>query len=96
MAAREVKGRASEPVVEYFPDTQTLIIGSGRYLADGDDVAKNVMVFFAAEEGETGWDEVAAIEIEFAETVLKPFVDAILTKYGVEPEQQSATPAPQA
>ena len=76
-----------QPTVLYYPDTQTLVIENGERRADGEHVAKGVMVFYAAEEGEEFDHDVSALTIENAEVTLKPFVDAILAKYGVNPQQ---------
>ena len=76
-----------QPTVLYYPDTQTLVIENGERRADGEHVAKGVMVFYAAGEGEEFDHDVSALTIANAESTLKPFVDAILAKYGVKPEQ---------
>ena len=76
-----------KPTVLYYPDTQTLVIENGERRADGEHVAKGVMVFYAAEEGEELDHDVSALTIANAEATLKPFVDAILAKYGVTPER---------
>ena len=74
--------------VQYSPETQTLYIGNGQPARMGDEFAKWVVVF-TDEDPEADQDaaaNVAAIQIDAAESVLKPFVDAILAKYGVKPE----------
>ncbi len=77
-----------EPSVQYYPDTQTLHIENGRPLTEGEDIAKGITVFYAKAPGEPDECEVSGITIEWAEHLLKPFVDAILAKYGVEPQQR--------
>lgn len=72
-----------KPTVLYYPDTQTLVIENGARRAEGEQVAKGVMVFYAEEEGGELDHDVTAVTIENAEVTLKPFVDAILAKHGV-------------
>ena len=73
-----------EPVVRYFPETQSLWIGNGNHLGEGETIAKDVVVFYGKEDDTTA----EGIRIEFAEHVLKPFVDAIIAKYGSSPERK--------
>ena len=77
-----------EPAVLYYPDTQTLVIENGERRAEGEHVAKGVTVFYAANEGEAIDHDVSGVTIENAEMTLKPFVDALLAKYGVTPTQR--------
>ena len=79
-----------KPTVLYYPDTQTLVIENGARRAEGEQVAKGVTAFFAEEEGGELDHEVSGITIDNAEFTLKPFVDAILAKYGARPEQPDA------
>ena len=76
-----------EPSVQYHPDTQTLHIENGLPLTEGEDIAEGITVFYAVTQGDQGICEVSGITIDFAEHLLKPFVDAILAKYGVNPQQ---------
>ena len=76
-----------KPAVLYYPDTQTLVIENGAWRAVGEQVAKGVTVFYVEEEGGELDHDVSGITIENAEVTLKPFVDAILAKYGVGTEQ---------
>lgn len=76
-----------EPAVLYYPDTQTLVIENGEHRAEGEHVAKGVTVFYAANEGAEIDHDVSGITIENAEMTLKPFVEALLAKYGVQPKQ---------
>ena len=85
MAEKRVIHSELEPTVLYYPDTQTLFIENGRSRAEGEHVAKGIMVFYAATTGAELDHEVSALTIEHAETTLKPFVDAILAKYGATP-----------
>ncbi len=71
-----------EPVVKYFPETQSLWIDSGKQLGEGETIAKGVVVFYNKEDNTLA----EGLRIEFAEHVLKPFVDAIVAKYGTNPE----------
>lgn len=70
-----------EPVVRYFPETQSLWIDSGKQLGEGETIAKGVVVFYNKEDGTMA----EGIRIELAEHVLKPFVDAIVAKYASKP-----------
>ena len=69
--------------VVYVPENQTLYIENGRLREDAEEMAEDILVYYDKD------DETAAVAlcIERAEAVLKPFVDAILTKYGVKPGQ---------
>ena len=67
-----------EPVVRYFPETQSLWIDSGKQLGEGETIAKGVVVFYSKEDGTVA----EGIRIELAEHVLKPFVDAIIARHG--------------
>ena len=84
-----------KPMVWYYSDTQTLVIENGARQAEGEHVAKGVVVFYAEEEGGELDHDVTAITVENAEVTLKPFVDAILAKYGVRRGQQLNAGEPQ-
>ncbi len=76
-----------KPVVRYFPETQSLWIESGKQLGEGETIASGAVVFYSKED-----DTLAeGVRIEFAEHVLKPFVDAIVAKYGAKPEPVTKT-----
>ena len=78
--------------VQYGPETQTLYIGNGQPARMGEEIAKWVVVFTDEDpEADNSVDDASpvSIQIDAAETVLKPFVDAILAKYGVRPGQPS-------
>ena len=78
-----------EPVVRYFPETQSLWIDSGKSLGEGETIAKGVVLFYGKD------DDTAAegVRIEFAEHVLKPFVDAIVEKHSTKPKRADHTAA---
>ena len=69
----------SEATVEYWAADQVLEIHNGKPLGDGEEIAQFITVFYDRECE----NEVVAVRLDFAESVLKPFVDAILAKYGL-------------
>ena len=76
-----------EPVVRYFPETQSLWIEGGKQLGEGETITSGVVVFYNKED-----DTLAeGVRIELAEHVLKPFVDAIIAKYGTKLEPVTKT-----
>ena len=85
--ADRVKRIELEPLptatVVYSPENQTLYIENGRLREDAEEMAENILIYYDKD------DETAAVAlcIDRAEQALKPFVDAILAKYGVKPEQ---------
>ena len=68
--------------VEYIPQSQVLLIENGQNSAVGDDFAEHIVVHYDNDDV-TAPASLTAIRIDHAEYVLKPFVDAILAKYGV-------------
>lgn len=76
-----------EPVVRYFPETQSLWIDSGKSLGEGETIAKGVVVFYGKEDNTAA----EGIRIELAEQALKPFVDAIIAKHAAKPGQVAET-----
>lgn len=82
----------SEATVKYWAADQVLEILNGKSLGEGEEIAQFITVFYDRENE----NEVVAIRLDFAESVLKPFVDAILAKYGVSPDnaktQKQTTP----
>ena len=74
------------PVVNviYSPPSQVLFIENGQSSAVGETIAGSLVVFYDKDADDTRGN-VVAIRIDRAEWVLKPFVDAILTKHGVNP-----------
>ena len=84
-----VKQTEWEPVpparVEYDPKGQILRIENGHKSAVGEEIAEDVIIHYDKDDDHAPASAVA-IRIDRAEAVLKPFVDAILVKYGVKPE----------
>ena len=69
--------------VKYFPDTQTLSIYTDRECHEGETLGDGLVVFYDSD------DKVAGFLVTYdAETILKPFVDAILAKRDAEVEEQ--------
>ena len=87
---RKVKRIELEPLpkatVVYIPETQTLYIENGRVREDAEEMADGVLVYYDKDDEASA----VALNIEQAEVVLKPCVDAILAKYGVNPAQTPA------
>ena len=80
-----------DAAVQYSPETQTLYISNGQPARMGEEIAKWVVVFTDEDpEAASSVDDASpvSIQIDAAETVLKPFVDAILAKYGLNPDKQ--------
>ena len=77
-------------IVEYSPRGQILRIETGQKSAVGEDMSENIIVHY--DKDDDTFASVVAIRIDQAELVLKPFVDAILAKYGVkrDPEHETA------
>ena len=67
-----------EAAIGYAADGDTIFIQTGKRVLDGEEIAPGIVVLYDAEDG----NNVVGITIIGAEGVLKPFVDAILTKYG--------------
>ena len=75
--------------VVYNPEQDLLLIESGAASAVGEEMAEGIIVHYNKDDEAVPADEAiraVAILIDGAEYVLKPFVDAILAKYGVNPE----------
>ena len=68
--------------VEYIPESQVLFIENGLESEVGDDFAEHIVVHYDNDDVNAP-ASLTAIRIDHAEYVLKPFVDAILAKYGV-------------
>ena len=81
--------RASLPpaLVEYHTDGQILLIENGQKSAAGEEISENIIIHYDKDNDDERSSAVA-IRIDRAEYVLKPFVDAILAKYGVKREQR--------
>lgn len=69
--------------VEYDPKGQILRIENGQASAVGEEIAEDVIVHYDRDDDDAPVSAVA-IRIDRAEVVLRPFVDAILAKYGVK------------
>lgn len=74
-------------IVEYNPEHQILFIWTGEKSAAGEEMAKDITVHYDKDEDNERCSAVA-IHVDSAEHVLKPFVDAILAKYGVKREEE--------
>jgi uncharacterized protein YuzE len=63
-------------VVVYTPETRTLSIQAGPSVRvkDGEEVAKDLTAFYDSE------GSLVAIDLESAELLLKPFLDAVLSR----------------
>ena len=68
----------------YDSESQTLLIENGQACEISKEIAKDVHVLCGNDYDGGAWLASVAIRIDRAETVLKPFVDAILSKHGVE------------
>ena len=75
--------------VEYNPERNTLFIDSGRVGVVGLEMAENITVHYDKDEPNEQCSAVA-IRIDSADSVLRPFVDAILDKHGVERKEEAA------
>ena len=75
--------------VEYDTKAQILRIENGQSSQVGEEIAEDVIVHYDKDDDHAPASAVA-IRIDRAEVVLKPFVDAILAKYGVNPIQSPA------
>ena len=73
--------------VTYEPEYQILYISNGQPDAVGEEMARDVLVLYDKDVDDAPTSAVT-IRIDCAEVVLKPFVDAILAKYGVTPETE--------
>lgn len=67
-----------EAAVGYASEGDTIFIQTGQPVCDGEEIAPGIVVLYAQEDG----SKVVGITIMGAEGLLKPFVDAILAKYG--------------
>ena len=75
--------------VEYNPERDSLFIDSGRAGVVSQEMAENIIVHYDKDKPDEQCSAVA-IRIDSAERVLKPFVDDILKKHGVEREEEAA------
>ena len=78
-----IRHRQLEPLPEvevyYTPETQTLSIQNGLRVKDGEEIAKGLTAFYDAE------GSLVAIDLESAELLLKPFLDAVRRKAKEKP-----------
>ncbi len=72
----------------YEPAYQTLNIESGDLSKVSKEMARDIHVLYDR-DGNNAPTSAVAIRIDRAEAVLKPFVDAILAKYGLKPEKDA-------
>ena len=75
--------------VEYIPESQVLFIENGQESVVGDDFAEHIVVHYDNDDVNAP-ASLTAIRIDHAEHVLKPFLDAILAKYGVSLDNAEA------
>ena len=71
----------------YDAVSQTLLIENGEACEVSKELAKDIHVLYGKDYDGGEWLASVGLRIDHAETVLKPFVDAILAKYGVAPER---------
>ncbi len=71
--------------VIYSPPNEVLFIENGQSSEVGETIAGSLVVFYD-KDADDARTRVVAIRIDWAEWVLKPFVDSILKRHGVEPE----------
>ena len=62
-----------EADVKYWAEDKVLEIHNGKPLGDGEEIAQFITVFYDRDNE----NEVVAVRLDFADSVLKPFVDAI-------------------
>lgn len=79
--ATEVEG-VPKAVVTYDEKADLLYISTGALAPYGDTIANGVVMFYDRDPDESGASAVG-MHVLAAEAVLKPFVDAMLRKYGV-------------
>ena len=86
MATKSVNAAEMEStpkaVVTYDEKADLLYISAGAPALYGDTIANGVVMFYDRDPDEAGANAVA-MHVLAAEAVLKPFVDAMLRKYGV-------------
>ena len=75
--------------VEYNLERDSLFIDSGRAGVVSQEMAENIIVHYDKDKPDERCSAVA-IRIDSTERVLKPFVDAILKRHGVEREGEAA------
>ena len=73
-----------ELVVEYYPDTKTLVVDDNQRRCDGEDIARGLTVFYDAA------DQVLGFVLEGAELKLPAFVAVALETAELQPQNQPA------
>lgn len=68
-------------IVEYYPDTETLILDTGARWSEGAEIARGLTVFYDADHIAEPDNNAAGFRLESARLLLKPLVDAALDKY---------------
>lgn len=85
MATKPVKTAeietTSKAVVTYDEKADLLYISTGSPAPYGDTIANGVVMFYDQDPDEAGATALG-VHVLAAEAVLKPFVDAMLRKYG--------------
>ena len=71
-------------IVEYYPDTETLILDTGARWSEGAEIADGLTVFYDADHAADPDNNAAGFRVESAALLLKPLVDAALDKYRQE------------
>ena len=64
-----------QPAVAYTPETQTLVVDTGKPSEVGAEIANDLVVFYDTA------NNAVSFTLESAEFLLKPLVDAVLVKY---------------
>ena len=72
--------------VTYEPTHEILFIENGKPSETAEEMARQVVVYYDKEDG----SDVVAIRGDSAEVVLRPFLDAVLAKHGIAPDQNAA------
>ena len=67
-------------IVEYYPDTETLILDTGARWSEGAEIAPGLTVFYDADHMADPDNNAAGFQLESAALLLKPLVDAALSK----------------
>ena len=73
----------------YDAASQTLLIENGEACEVSKEMAKDIHVLYGKDYDGGSWLASVGIRIDHAETVLKPFVDAILAKHGTETGEEA-------
>ncbi len=73
----------------YNPDCQVLLIENGDSSRVSTEMAKDIHILYDKDDDNAPRWSAVAMRIDRAEVVLKPFVDAILAKYGIEIEEDT-------